>query len=499
MKTRLIILIFAGLMMVFGASAAFAQPQLEAMINHNWIRGYYFPANTDISVGLAASNGDAKDNFAVTTDNGGNFHVQINGYGTGQFLETGDQIRAVFNATTVSMTIQNLMATVDIDANTITGQAFAPVPGNSALNGRMVTVDIHDSWDQNSQFRYHGQTLVQEDGTFIFNDLTASGYQLVRGHAIFMTLYDAPDGSTNGNRTSIEAYNGIPQLVIWFQNNFIEGLGFPFNTTVTISINGDETKTVDIQTDNNGNFIYNPWNLNHDFAFGDTVAVTFSNSQFVSVIIPGLPILLQTATADPSTNTVSGDEPALSGKDLLVKIYTNTGPYDDTIPVGADGLFSKVLSYDFVPGETVNLGVTDDSGDIVFFNAYNGIPFLQAMIEHNWISGGSFPPGREMTIDISGGVTAHFTISTDNRGFFWLNNQLWNYQQLSPGDDILVSLGNNQSAFMEILNFSAAVDVAGNRVTGCLYGDSKFFCCSGCRRQPGYGYRPNTRRATADR
>ena len=43
MKTKPVILILAVIMMVFGAGVAFAEPNLQAMISHNWISGNEFP------------------------------------------------------------------------------------------------------------------------------------------------------------------------------------------------------------------------------------------------------------------------------------------------------------------------------------------------------------------------------------------------------------------------------------------------------------------------
>ena len=281
---------------------------------------------------------------------------------------------------------------------------------------------------------YHGETTVQSNGTFEFNDLTSYGYQLVKGHAIFMTLFDASDGTPSGNRTCIETYNGIPRLEVWFKNNFVNGSGFPFNTTVTLSINGDPNKTVEVQSGNGGNFGFNVWSFNnYPLGFGDIITATIPGTPSVSVTIPNLPTLLETAAADAAANSVYGQDPALSGKDLLVRIYTNTGAYEDTIPVGGDGSFSKVLNYDFVLGERINLGVTDADGNIVFFDAYNGLPVLQAMIEHNWISGREFPPNTQLAINLSGGFNADFNIMTDNLGNFFANNSLWNGQALVAG------------------------------------------------------------------
>jgi hypothetical protein len=441
-----------------------SNPLLRAMINHNWIDGSSFPANTQVNVRI---NGGAKADFNITADSSGHFWAEGWNYWPDTSLSRGDQIQVSYDLQTLSMVVQNLTANVDIGQNKITGGAFSPAPDNLPLADRRVIVDISDSFGPSATGLYHGETLVQPDGSFEFNDLTSSGYQLAKGHAIFMTLFDASDGTHNGNRTCIAPYNGTPRLEIEFKNNFVHGSGFPYNTLLTLSINGDPNKTVEFQTDNGGYFGFNVWNFNnYPLAFGDAITATIPGAPSVSVTIPVLVVMLETATADPATNTVYGESPALSGKDMLVRITSTTGGYEETIPVGDDGSFSKVLGYDFVPGQRIYLGVTDDEGDIVFFDAYNGIPVLSAMIDHNWISGREFPPNTQLTINLSGGFNANFNIMADIRGNFFANNSLWNAQQLSRGDDIQVTWGDAGSAFMEIQNFQATVDIASNQVTG---------------------------------
>jgi hypothetical protein len=455
---KTVIFLLCVLMMVFWTGAVFAQPNLQAMISHNWISGNGFPSITGVNIQI---NGGVKGNFNINTDTNGNFFAIGGPNWPNQTLSRGDQILATYGLESVSMVVQNLTATVNIDDNTITGMALQP--NNQSLNNRKVIVDISDKWGSGSTALYHGETLVNASGTFIFNKLTDINYHLVRGHAIFLTLFDATDGSSTGNQTSIEPYNGIPHLEVWFNNNQISGSGFPFNTGVTLSINGEESKTTVLQTDSAGNFGFSPWFFSHSLAFEDVITV---DTQSVSVTVPRLPVLMESATADPVTNTIYGDAPALSGEELLIRINTNTGLYENTVSVGTDGNFSKILTdYDFAPGEQIGLGVTDDSGDIVFFNAYNGIPTLAVCVGCNWIQGHGFPYNASLALTINS--TLLKSITTGSNGDFFINAGEINNYQIKLGDAFKVSYDAGPSLTLSVPNnFSATADTQGNIISG---------------------------------
>ena len=80
-----------------------SEPFLRAMINHNWIDGSGFPANTQVNVRI---NGGAKADFNITTDSSGYFWATGGNYLHDTSLSRGDQIQATYDSQTVSMVVR---------------------------------------------------------------------------------------------------------------------------------------------------------------------------------------------------------------------------------------------------------------------------------------------------------------------------------------------------------------------------------------------------------
>ncbi len=119
-------------------SRAANAPSLQAMITHNWISGDGFPADTGVSVSI---NGGAKANFQVTTTAGGTLWLDGWQKWPGVRLETGDSIDVTYGGTTVSMQIQDLTGTADVDLDRIWVSASDPA-GPTPLSGHAVDVNV---------------------------------------------------------------------------------------------------------------------------------------------------------------------------------------------------------------------------------------------------------------------------------------------------------------------------------------------------------------------
>jgi hypothetical protein len=463
MKTKPIILILIVLMMVFGAKTALAQPFLQAMINHNWISGEGFPADTQVQVQI---NGGAKGSINITTDGTGKLWAEGWKYWPGQWVARGDQIQATYDSQTVSMAVQNLTATVNVDANTIIGEAYTPVPDNQALAGRKVTVDILDFFGPGQQHFYHGETIVQPGGSFSFNELTASGFKLEKGHAIFMTLYDAPNGTNTGNLTSIAPYNGIPRLEVSPDQNWINGSEFPFNFPLILTIdpvNSGTNLTADLSTDSNGYFNKNVFEFNsYHLQPGDVVTVAYGVGQSISVTVPSV-----TVSVNVDTNIISGKAPGFQS--IRIVIYSqdrSTLLHEATVGVDGSGNFSLTWP-SLEPGMQIDLYLTDGNGQMLTYHPHNPIPSLTAMITHNWIRCEGFPPNTlgKLTIDQGAAGTIEIIGLTDANGNASANGSAWPGRNISMGNVIDVVIGSVR-ATMTIQDLHSAADAAVNLITG---------------------------------
>ncbi|MFH0726822.1 MAG: LamG-like jellyroll fold domain-containing protein, partial [Pseudomonadota bacterium] len=184
------------------------------------------------------------------------------------------------------------------------------------------------------------------------------------------------------------------------------------------------------------------------------------------------------ASADTVENVVSGTAPAYPGKTLEIRISDSSSGqmlYSTTVTADDNGNFSSNLPlpgdgyFDLVPGQIVQVIETESNGGKLYFNVYNSIPYLIAMIDHNWIQGQNFPADTDVSINIQGGNTFNFLITTDANGFFMATGSAyWPEYALQRGDSIQAGY-NGQQTSMIIQNLNASVDADTDLITGTAF------------------------------
>ncbi|MHB8895047.1 MAG: carboxypeptidase regulatory-like domain-containing protein, partial [Candidatus Geothermincolia bacterium] len=345
-------------------------PAFGVSVGENRIIGWGFPPNASITVSVNAGP-VAKGSETVETDGQGSLWLNWWPHGNENRLLPGDTITADCDGEITEMVVPDLQAAADVAENTITGTAF---DGSTPLAGRKVEVSINPGDDWGTDLAI-AETTVDDSGNFALDlDLLPSPFDLVRGQHIWLTLWDAEDGSESGNETSLEVYNGIPVLGAAVDHNWIRGNNFPPDTDVTISVNGGANGSATVKTDSRGNFFSSgndEWEQDDGEgpSQGDTITASYGTT-VVQMVVQHLEAVL-----DIENNTVSGT--AFDGDTGLIpltgeKVEVNiTRSWEQQEPhawldaeVGADGQFLLDFngSWDINRGDAVFLTYTSPEG-----------------------------------------------------------------------------------------------------------------------------------------
>lgn len=443
-----------------------ATPTLDADVGNNWISGLNFPPNSSIPVTI-----DGGDPVDAPTDEWGNFFIDVWSNFNEYQLQPGNLIVATHPlAGDVSLTLQDLTATVDTVVNQVQGAALDS--GSGALSGWTVRLYV---WSQDwSTLLYEDETVTDGSGDFLFA-INPVDHQLAAGQQVELRLMNA-----FGNSTVYFPYNAIPVLRAHLRYNTIEGEGFPANSTVDLSVDSGAPPlwTAQVNTDGGGGFATYWDSVDPDpvLAPGHFIEATYTGGS-TSMMVQDL-----TGVADPSAETVSGmalapDGPPqtpLSSHAILVEVFPqdwgNWIAQEDGLVLG-DGSYSFVLTaFDLQKGQNVRVTVWDAtdgsmSGHQTITAPYNQIPYLRAHIYGNWIDGWDWPPDSSVNMTIN--TSQPVPVPVDHWGN--INIDPWNDlngYQLRMGDDIDVNDGAGNGAFMTVQKLHARVDVSQNIVSG---------------------------------
>ena len=441
------------------------QPILEAHISHNWITGQGFPADTDITLTVLENDGTDKATIGWQTNDQGMFYTwEIPDFQFDPPLAPGDTIEVsyVFNTdpTTVQMQAQNISASVDTDADTITGTV-------SDNDGRVIAGWINSpEWEENL---YNFSTTVQTGGGFFVN---LSPFDLHPGQHVQLSLYREPAEGSIGGITTYEPYNSIPTLGAMISHNWIQGNEFPPGADVTVRINGGANGNFDIQADGWGNFWLSLWDYGVDYQLqpGDMITAEYGNGQSVSMTLQTL-VASADAEADKITGTAFGaDGQPLEEGTVWVSISNDWGPEifwaEATLSAGGTFTINLQPNFDLLPGHKLFLSLNTPDGSQTMVSVYNGVPAIGAMIDHNWMEGEDFPPGANIHVLINNGADADFWIDADADGDFWVDNNMFRAgYQLEAGHVISATIGD-ETTVMVIQDLTAEVDNDDDQITG---------------------------------
>lgn len=445
-----------------------ATPTLGVMINHNWIDGWDFLPQTTVTVSV---NGGKKGTKQATTDQYGFFWMEIwSGGDDGKRISVGDTVKATYDGGSVEMVVQDVEASVDLENDQIKGTALSPE--GSPLVGRKIRVSVQEKWGENEPELTNGETSISSDGSFT---IKLSSFDLVRGQKIFLTLWDASDGSESGNRTMIEPYNAIPTIgasISW--EGWIDGWDFPQQATVTVSVAGGGKGTKQATVNQYNYFYLENWSGGVDgnrISVGDTIRATYDGGS-VEMVVQDV-----TASVDLENDRITGTALNPEGSPLKgrkVKAYVYSENWEKELATGettvmSDGSFTiKLSSVDLVKGQGISVTVWEasdgsESGNRTSIDPYNAIPELGAAVNYKWIDGWNFLPHATVTVSINGVNKGTKQITMDQDGEFVIKDY-----DVSSGDAITATYDGG-TVEMTVQDIKASVDWEGNRVTGTAF------------------------------
>mgnify|MGYP001587285930 FL=1 len=445
-----------------------AIPTLGVMVNHNWIDGWDFQPQATVTVSV---NGGDKGTKQATADQDGYCWLENwSGGVDGNRISVGDTVKATYDGGSVEMVVQDVEASVDLENDRITGTALNPE--GSPLVGRKIRVSVYEKWSENEPELTNGETTVSSDGSFT---ITLSSFDLVRGQKVFLTLWDASDGSESGNCTYVEPYNAIPTLgagISW--GGWVDGWDFLPQATVTVSVNSGNKGTKQATTDQDGYFLLEDWSGGDDgkrISVGDTVKATYDGGS-VEMVVQDVE-----ASVDLENNQIKGTALSPEGASLKgrkVKAYVYSENWEKELTTGettveSDGSFTiKLSSFDLVKGQGITVIVWEasdgsESGNCTYIDPYNAIPALGAAVNYKWVDGWDFLPQATVTVSINGGNKGTKQITADQDGDFVLEDY-----GVYSGDTITARYDGG-TVEMTVQDVAASVDLEENRVTGTAF------------------------------
>ena len=351
----------------------------------------------------------------ATADQDGYFWLEDwRGGVDGNRISVGDTIKATYDGGSVEMVVQDVTASVDLENDRITGTALNPE--GSPLIGRKIRVSVYEKWSENEPELTNGETSISSDGSFT---IKLSSFDLVKGQKIFLTLWDASDGSELGNRTMIEPYNAIPTIgvsISW--GGWIDGWDFQQQATVTVSVAGGDKGTKQATANQDNYFYLEDWSGGVDgnrISVGDTIRATYDGGS-VEMVVQDV-----TASVDLENDRITGtalnpEGSPLIGRKIRVSVYEKWSENEPELTNGetsisSDGSFTiKLSSFDLVKGQKIFLTLWDASdgselGNRTMIEPYNAIPTIGASISWGgWIDGWDFPQQATVTVSVAGGT-----------------------------------------------------------------------------------------------
>jgi YVTN family beta-propeller protein/parallel beta-helix repeat protein len=447
-------------------------PSICVMVSHVWIEVSDFPPATSVTVSV---NDGAKGSQTVTTDGSGLSRIDWWGLGAANRPLPGDRVTAQYGLNVVEMTVQALEGTPDPAGNSVSGTVRTP--GGTPIPGRSVSVSVHSA-DWTNWFATAGSTT---DGSGNFT-VDISPFDLALGHGITLTYFDAANGSAAGNRTVIAVYNGIPSLSVAAGMNFISGQYFPYDASITVSVNDGGKGTAQTTADPWGTFSpLNWWTQGgtNRILPGDKVTAVYgmNPADKVEMIVQNVQ-----AVADTSANVVTGTALTPAGSPLagvVVDVSVNSPDwqtylaYASTTTDGNGNFSLDLTSFDLVPGQGVWLRVfdtTDWTGNQTMTEVYNGIPALDVALPQNCVGGDGLPFNAQVSISVNDGAKGTTPATTDDAGNlacvdWW---QQGSANRILVGDKVSLVYGPDPADKVEMIvqDLAGVADTATNLVTG---------------------------------
>lgn len=394
---------------------------IHVSITSDWVEGFSFdPAGGDVDISVAGFGSIG----VAPIDGSGYFFVQSDGLGGHDFLP-GQTVVASQGSNVSLLHVVDLAMTLDGTYASGSGPFGSDLSVEAVGSGcfghdmKPVVVDPDNGfWEVN------------------FEDVCSEG------------LGEDPSGSvfhgddTGGDATVAEAFIVTPSayFVVNPLHGWIEGSWFAPNSPVDVLLDGVSVVTEPLETEDEGNFFFEPGELQELLQPNVVVTVddgdTVKSLTLVELTHDGLDFVAESAfgttTALPGSNIVAyvfdrhDEEPAtaiLTGTTWTADFSTLNPPWNDVVP----GMGSRVQYF-------------DSDGDSIFIF---GPELAQITVnpDADLVSGQGFAPETYVTvrIDQGSGWSSPFQIHTYDQGSFDANSAQFGYIDIKPGNMVQVT------------------------------------------------------------
>ncbi|MBC8449079.1 MAG: DUF11 domain-containing protein [Chloroflexi bacterium] len=423
-------------------------PQNGVTVYGDWngVWGYTAPGET-VTVTLRAGDGTLKESGTAMADatTGGWWYV------TSADIVPGDQVEVQVGGETLTSTVSEITAAVDVAADTVSGTG----PASSNL---MVSFQ---TWEGTWSHSLERTVPTAPDGSFNA-DFSADGLGRYRGWG-YAIHADTPRADTS-------VFLAAPIAQVNQTLDDIWGLAAPgAEVTITLTDSTGAVKDVQTATADPGSGYFEA-DFAADVVPGDTVQAAGTG------IAATVPITTLTAAADRTADTVSGSA-APNASHLRVRRWDSpqnvNGPYYERGGFASDasGAYTTDLSAEVDLHSNHGGEVqyhTDDDPDEHTQAVHYWTPYLLVAATYDWTWGQTTLPGVPVTLsllDSTGATKATTTVTGDPPdGSFWVDWPKFG-ATVEPGDRVVMDAGTFTDT-VTVVGVDATVDADADLVTG---------------------------------
>jgi hypothetical protein len=472
------------------SSSATANPYLQVHETFNWVNGYDFPPNTDVTVVLKDSGGNVKSTVSRTTDADGRFYAYFWEGGEGDIVQ-GDTVEATANGTTV--TVVSDAITIDFDyAN---DRVFGTASPTRTIGVEATTaIACYYNWNYQE---------VTSDGTGNYSADFAGSIDISRRSEADVFSYDA-----NGNAWIVWRHAPWVRLAPLPADSNGSGYALAPNDPVIVTLKNGATVKETIETpssaDGSFQFLFDTAGMPP----GDTVEVSEGGTTWATI-----PVVRFNTNLDPNTNLVTGDAPANQPVIVSGKHYnpSNGNSYGacDTINANGQGRYSVNLGLDFIGGDSVEAFYCNADGHE--FQTRDTAPYLQMHAGDNVLNGSfhAYFDGEVSILVKSAKGKVKYTGTSYAFGGRWDQYLTKNGNPITllQGDKVTATpkaTSTKTSALLisggtlngTVAKLTASIDLTNDRITGSTLPDAYLEML--CRHWGGWGYSEEWNTVQAD-
>ena len=300
----------------------------------------------------------------------------------------------------------------------------------SADEGEIVLVEIYT---HDPEYQHLAELQVEADDQNKWEATFAPDYIINLEDEITAIIFDE-----NYNQTKVNWHVAYPHFKVDPDNSNIWGHEWPESTSIYVAIEEEEggiweeVWTESTTTNEWGDFDFS--NIAFEILPGHLVKVNDTETYKEHLVTA-----LRNVTADPVTNTISGQAEAGSEVD----VYIHDGPHE-VITVEGDGTWEWVVDpadFEITAGTSGIAWQADQDRDETHIHWHVPDPFFMVEPNSNEVWGHEWPPETSITVEIEREGTPEFSDTIDSNE--WGDFELWDIGFDIEVDDLVKVTGGD--------------------------------------------------------